>query len=331
MQRVETRALPASAAARRRRWLTGDRLTAVLMILPSIVAIAVFVYGFIGWTGYVSLSAWTSLKTDYSFVGFDNYLAIFKEPRFWSNIRNLIVFTSFFLVACLVIGLGLAMMIDSHIRAESFFRSVYIFPMALSFIVTGVAWRWIFTPGDVEPTGINLIFHNFGLDFLRGDWISDKRVLPGWYPDWSKTRIGVPMAMLPVIIAAIWQMSGFTMAMYLAGLRAISEDVKEAARVDGCTEWQLFRTVTLPMLRPVTLSAVIILGHISLKIFDLVVTMTGGGPGNLTEVPGLLMYALTFSQNNIAQGAAVAVLMLLFISVLIIPYLIYNHRTEVAG
>jgi glucose/mannose transport system permease protein len=139
------------------------------------------------------------------------------------------------------------------------------------------------------------------------------------------------MAIIPVIVAAVWQMSGFTMAMYLAGLRAIPEDVKEAARVDGCSEWQLFRNVTFPLLRPVTLSAVIILGHISLKIFDLVVTMTGGGPGNLTEVPGLLMYALTFSQNNIAQGAAVAMMMLLLISVLIVPYLISNRRAEVEG
>jgi glucose/mannose transport system permease protein len=331
MQRVEARTVPASVAASRWRWLSGDRLTAFLMILPSLVAIAVFVYGFIAWTGYVSLSAWTSLKVDYSFVGFDNYVAVFKEPRFWANARNLIVFTTFFLVSCLVLGLALALMVDARIRAEGFFRSVYIFPMALSFIVTGVAWRWIFTPGDAEPTGLNLIFHNFGLDFLRGDWISDRRVLPGWYPSWSLTRLGLPMAIVPVIVAAVWQMSGFTMAMYLAGLRAIPEDVKEAARVDGCSEWQLFRNVTFPLLRPVTLSAVIILGHISLKIFDLVVTMTGGGPGNLTEVPGLLMYALTFSQNNIAQGAAVAMMMLLLISVLIVPYLIYNRRTEVEG
>jgi glucose/mannose transport system permease protein len=127
-------------------------------------------------------------------------------------------------------------------------------------------------------------------------------VLPGWYPDWSKTRLGIPMAIIPVIVAAVWQMSGFTMAMYLAGLRGIPEEIKEAARVDGASEWQLFRRVTFPLLRPITLSAVIILGHISLKIFDLVVTMTGGGPGNATEVPGLLMYALTFSQNNIAQA-----------------------------
>lgn len=329
MQVVDRRAGAAATGARRRQWLTQDRLTAIAMLTPSVIAIAVFVYGFIAWTGYVSLSGWTTLKPDYGFVGFANYANVFKEPRFWANVRNLVVFTSIFLTACLLTGLALALMVDARVKGEGVFRAVYLFPMALSFIVTGVAWRWIFTPGDLEPTGINLLFDRLGLDFLKGAWISDRRVWPGWYPDWSKTRLGVPLAIVPVIVAAVWQMSGFTMALYLAGLRGIPEEIKEAARVDGASEWQLFRRVTLPLLRPVTLSAVIILGHISLKIFDLVVTMTGGGPGNATEVPGLLMYALTFSQNNIAQGAAVATLMLLLISVLIVPYLIYNRRGEV--
>jgi glucose/mannose transport system permease protein len=136
------------------------------------------------------------------------------------------------------------------------------------------------------------------------------------------------MAMLPVVIAAVWQMSGFTMAMYLAGLRGISDEIKEAARVDGCGEWQVFRYVVLPLLRPVTLSAVIVLAHISLKIFDLIVSMTNGGPGNATEVPGLLMYSLVFSANKFAEGAAVAICMLIFISLLIVPYLRYNTQNE---
>lgn len=229
------------------------------------------------------------------------------------------------------LGLLLAVLVDSRIRGEAFFRSVYIFPMAISFIVTGVAWRWIFTPGNYpsDATGINLLLQRFGLGFLQGDWITDKRVIPGWYPDWIKTRLGVPLAMIPVVVAAVWQMSGFTMAMYLAGLRGISEEIKEAARVDGCGEWQVFRFIVLPLLRPITLSAVIILAHTSLKIFDLVVAMTNGGPGNATEVPGLLMYALTFSSNKIAEGAAVGMVMLVLISFLIVPYLNYNRRTEV--
>lgn len=331
MQQVQTSDIPLPKATRRRRPLDRDRLVAILMIAPSVVAIAIFVYGFIGWTGYVSLTAWNTLSPDYSFVGLDNYATIFASGRFQTNVRNLIVFTAFFLVACLSIGMLLAILVDSRIKAEPFFRSTFLFPMAVSFVVTGVAWRWIFTPGDAEPSGINIIFHNLGLDFLQSRWIADTRIRPDWYPDWSKTKIGIPLAMLPVVIAAVWQMCGFTMAMYLAGLRGISEEIKEAARVDGASEGQVFRFVILPLLRPITLSAVIVLAHISLKIFDLIVTMTGGGPGNSTEVPGVLMYVLTFSSNKFAQGAAVAMVMLALISVLIVPYLVYNRRQEVEG
>jgi glucose/mannose transport system permease protein len=331
MQQAKTQEIGAGRATRRHRWLTRDRLTAMVMITPSVLAIAVFVYGFIGWTGYVSLTKWSGITPDYTFVGFKNYVDIFNTARFQTDIRNTIVFTAFFLVGCLGLGLLLAILIDSHVKGEAIFRSIYIFPMALSFIVTGVAWLWLFNPGKIptDPYGINLLFHNLGLDFLQSAWITDSTVVPGWYPDWSKTRLGVSLALIPVVIAATWQMSGFTMAMYLAGLRGISEEIKEAARVDGATEWQIFRQIILPLLQPVTLSAVIILGHISLKIFDLILTMTHGGPGNATDVPGVFMYDLTFAANKIAQGASVAVVMLLLVAVLIVPYLIYNARTEV--
>ncbi|NWG18800.1 MAG: sugar ABC transporter permease [Chloroflexi bacterium] len=317
--------------ARPARWLNRDRVIALLMISPSALAIAVFVYGFIAWTGYVSLTSWNSLATTSTFVGFDNYLSVFATGRFQTNIRNLIVFTAFFLLACLLIGLLLAVLVDSRIRFEGFFRSAYIFPMALSFIVTGVVWRWLFAPGNWpdDPTGINLLFKQLGLGFFQSAWITDTGVVPGWRVEGLRTRIGVPMAMIPVVVAAVWQMSGFVMAMYLAGLRGIPDEIKEAARVDGASEWQVFRTITLPLLQPITLSAVIILGHISLKIFDLIVTMTGGAPGNNTEVPGLYMYEITFKANKFAEGAAVAMVMLVVVALLVVPYLIYSRQTEV--
>lgn len=331
MQQAKSQNIPSSRAARRRRWLTRDRATALLMIAPSVLAIAVFVYGFIGWTGVISLTKWSGIKADYTFVGLENYAAIFNSTRFQTDIRNTIVFTVFFLIGCLLLGLALALMVDAHVKGEALFRSIYIFPMAISFIVTGVVWSWIFTPGNfpADPTGINILLDKAGLDFLQSAWITDKRILPDVRIEPIKTRLGVPMAMIPVVIAAIWQMSGFTMAMYLAGLRGIPEELREAARVDGATEWQVFRRITLPLLQPVTLSAVIILGHISLKIFDLILTMTGGGPGNATDVPGIFVYDITFNANKIAQGAAAAIVMLVLVAVLIVPYLIYNSRTEV--
>ncbi|MFO7169661.1 MAG: sugar ABC transporter permease [Chloroflexota bacterium] len=330
MQQAKPQAIGARTA-RRARWLNRDRIAALLMIAPSVIAVAIFVYGFIGWTAFISLTNWEGLRANLTFVGLENYATIFNTGRFQTNIRNLVVFTTLFLAICLVIGLLLAVLVDSRIRAESLFRSIYIFPMALSFIVTGVVWQWIFAPGNWpnDPTGINLLFKQMGLDFLQGAWTTDTSVVPGWRPEGLKTRIGIPMAMIPVIIAAVWQMSGFVMAMYLAGLRGIPDEIKEAARVDGASEWQVFRRVTLPLLQPVTLSAVIVLGHISLKIFDLIVTMTGGAPGNNTEVPGLYMYEITFKANKFSEGAAVAIVMLVVVAALVIPYLNYNRRTEV--
>lgn len=331
MAQLSTTSIAAAPPTARRRWLNRDRLTALLMITPSVIAIAIFVYGFIGWTSFVSLTKWSGIAPDYTFVGLKNYADIFRTGRFQTDIRNTIVFTACFLIGCLALGLLLALLVDARVKGEAIFRSIYLFPMSLSFIVTGVAWLWLFTPGRIpdDPTGLNLLFHRLGLDFLQSGWITDSTVVPGWYPAWSRTKLGLPIALIPVIVAAIWQMSGFTMAMYLAGLRAIPDELREASRVDGATEWQVFRLITLPLLRPVTLSAVIILGHISLKIFDLILTMTHGGPGNATDMPGTFMYDITFNANKIAQGAAVAVVMLLMVSVLIVPYLSFNLRNEV--
>lgn len=317
-----------TAATHKSRW-TLDRVAPFLMIAPSVIAIAVFVYGFIGWTTVVSLSNWHGIVPDFTFQGFGNYSEIFGTARFQTDIRNSIVFTVFFLAACLGIGLTLAVLLDSKLRGEAVFRSIYIFPMALSFIVTGTVWQWLFAPGQAgDPTGLNLLVQNFGLPVYQ-NWSAVSTEVPnGFRPSWLKTDLGVPLAMIPVVVAAVWQMSGFTMAMYLAGLRGIPEDLREAARVDGAGEWQIFRRITLPLLQPVTLSAVIILGHISLKIFDLVLTQTGGGPGNSTEVPGIYVYEITFKSNQYARGAAAAIVMLLMVAVLIVPYLIYNIRTE---
>ncbi len=333
MKQAHSGAATAPLAPARHR-INADRLIAFLLILPTLIAVAIFVYGFIAWTGFISMTAWKGLLPNYTFVGFENYATIFNQGRFQTNLRNTVVFTSFFLAGCLGIGLLLAVMLDAcRTRwGEAAFRTIYLFPMALSLIVTGVVWRWIFTPGSIpdDPTGINLLLSTWGLDWLQGKWITDSAVVPGWQIAGLKTKIGVPLAIIPIVVAAVWQMSGFTMAMYLAGLRGISDEIREAARVDGASEWQIFTRIILPLLRPVTLSAVIILGHISLKIFDLVVTMTGGGPGNATEVPGVYMYEVAFKANKFAEGAAAAMVMLIMVAVLILPYLIYNRVEDAA-
>src|SRR5689334_1280965 len=287
-----------------RRPLSGDRLAALLMILPSIIAIALFVYGFIAWNGWASLTNWRGLGSmnqvgpirfpAADFTGLSNYQRLFETPRFITDLQNNGIFTVFFLGGCVVLGMILAVLIDRQVRGETFFRNVYLFPMALSFVVTGTIWRWV---------------------FLQLGWVTN------------------PSLALPaLIIAAIWQESGFTMAMFLAALRGIPDDLREAARVDGATEFQIYRKVILPLINPVILSALIILAHLSLKIFDLVYVMTGGSPtlGYVTDMPSLYLFQLAFADNLFARAAAVAMVMLLFVAVVIVPYLWTNLRSEVA-
>jgi len=291
----------------RRALVTTDRLISIALIAPSLVVIAIFVYGFIGRTFYISLVRWNDLAPDYTFVGLANYIRLLDSERFQIDLRNTLVFTTTFIALCLAVGLLLAVLLDSGIKGEAFFRTIYMFPLAVSFIVTGVVWRWLESPSS----GLNLVFDAAGLPFLKNGWFTDP-------------SIGI----LGVVLAAFWQTSGYVMALYLAGLRGIPDELREAARVDGATEWQLFRRVILPLLNPITLTAVIILGHISLKIFDLTIAMTGPGPGFATDVPALFMYETTFFGSRFSQGASIAMVLLLLVSGLIVPYLIYNARHE---
>jgi glucose/mannose transport system permease protein len=325
---------------RRIKW---ERVVAILLILPSILAIAVFVYGFIAFTGFASLTKWNNLLPDFTLVGFSNYQRLFANQRFQIDLRNTVSFTLLFLFACLVVGFLLAFLIDQRIRAEGIFRSIYLFPMAISFIVTGVVWRWLLTPGSPElgTTGVNLLFEKVGLGFLKWGWFTNPVV---WHipPDstlgqflgriglgfLASPMFGVSAGVVSLVIAAAWQMSGYTMAMYLAGLRGISDELREAARVDGASELQIMWRIILPLLRPITLSAVIILGHISLKIYDLVVAMTGPGIGFSTDVPAYFMWDTTFRGNQFARGSSIAIVLLLMVAALIIPYLVWSTRSE---
>lgn len=295
--------------------LSRERLTTLALIAPSVAAVAVFVYGFIGWTVRASLSAWEGLIPDYTFVGFDNFATLFHNPRFQIDIRNTAIFTGLFLVACLVIGLILAILLDQLRKGEGFFRSIYLFPMAISFIVTGVVWRWLLNPATTPDrlSGINLLFHQAGLDGLISEWYT--------HPHWGIAAIVIP---------AVWQMSGFTMALYLAGLRAIPDELREAARVDGASESQIYARIVLPMLKGVTLSAVIMLGHVSLKIFDLVMAITQeGGEGFSADVPALNMWYTAFRALRFARGAAIAVIILITVALVVVPYLLSTMRSEV--
>ena len=281
-----------------RRWGPG-----LLLVLPSIVLIAVFVYGLIGWNLKASLGTQPITNGP---SGLKNYSELWGEEVRIRDLKNLAVFTVVFIIGSLVMGGVMALLLDKGVRGEGFFRSMYLFPMAVSFIAAGIVWRWMLNPGS----GLNLIFDKVGLDFLKNDW-------------WQSTP---PWGMAAIAMPAMWQMAGYIMALYLAGFRGVPEDLREAARMDGAKERQVYRYVVFPELNPVTLSALVILGHISIKVFDLILAVSG--KQGLTETPAVYMWDLIFQASNRPKGATIATILLLGVAVLVIPYLVYVVRSE---
>lgn len=288
-----------------RRWLPG-----LLLVSPSIILIAVFVYGLLGWNFKLAMTDKHDEIAEIpgNFVGLENFTGIWSEERWGLSVRHAIVFTVVFVGGALVLGWFLAFLMEKGIRVESGFRAVYLFPMAVSFIATGVVWRWLMNSATGEhAVGLNRLFHYVGLDFLQWQWFRD--------PDWGMAAMALP---------AVWQMSGYIMALFLAGFRGVPEELREAARVDGCSEWGVYRHVVLPMLRPVTLSALIILGHISLKVFDLVVAVSG--KQIITDVPATFMWTAVYDSHDPAKGATIASYIVLSVAVFVVPYLIWDAR-----
>jgi glucose/mannose transport system permease protein len=277
-----------------------------IVLAPSFFLILVFVYGFIIYTGYLSLTDSRMLPT-YEYMGWGNYTKLFGLRHWKIAVNNLAIFAILYILFCTAIGLLLAILLDQKIRAEGFLRPIFLYPMALSFIVTGTAWKWFLDPG----IGLEHIMHQWGWESFEFGWIKDRT-----------------FAIYTVVIAAVWQSSGFVMAMFLAGLRGIDSEIMKAAQIDGASGFRIYRRIIIPMLRPAFLSAFVILAHLSIKAYDLVIALTNGGPGRATEVPATFMYSYTFSRNQMGVGATSAIIMLLMIFSIIIPYLYSELRSE---
>ena len=278
-----------------------------LVLSPTLALVLVFVYGFILFTVYVSFTDSRILpfvnkdgQRTFELIGFENYEKLFRLSHWDISISNMFVFASLYIVICTAIGLMLAIFLDQKIRGEGMLRPLYLYPMALSFIVTGTAWKWFLDPG----IGLENIMQTWGWESFSFDWIKNR-----------------DFAIYTIVLAAVWQTSGFVMAMFLAGLRGIDNEILKAAQMDGASNWNLYRRIIIPQLRPAFLSAFVILAHLAIKTFDLVIAMTGGGPGRATELPATFMYSYTFSRNQMGIGAASATIMLMTIAAIMIPYL----------
>jgi glucose/mannose transport system permease protein len=290
-------------------------LPPIILISPSLILVGVFVYYLI--FGSVQLST-TDIHSFPQFagaqphesIGLGNYLDLLRTPDFQHSLKNLLLYTAVFIVGTMTFGFLWAWLLDRRSKVEGIFRSLYLFPMAVSSVAAGVVWRWLLNANvGSNASGLNRLFQSIGLGALENGWT-------------TSVNFGIAAIAMP----AIWQMSGYVMALFLAGFRGIPDELREAARVDGASEWKIYRHILFPQLSPVALSALIILGHMSLKVFDLIVSVTDYRfyP---TKAPAVDM-ANYMNTGDYALAATVGVILLLVVLVLIVPYLIHTAKED---
>jgi glucose/mannose transport system permease protein len=292
-----------SAAGWRQR---VGRAISLLILSPTLLLLCVFVYGFALWSLLISMTS-SRIVPRYDFVGLDQYVALWSMERWHVAVGNLAIFAGLFVALSVSFGLILAIFLDQKIRAENAIRSIYLYPMAISFIVTGTAWKWILNP----DLGIQRLVRDLGWTNFTFDWIANPN-----------------MSVYTLVIAAVWQSSGFAMAIFLAGLRGVDSEILKAARVDGAGAWLTYRAIVIPILRPVFLTVLVILTYQSVRSFDLVISLTGGGPGYSSDLPATFMYQFAFGRNRMALSAASAMMIFMTIAAVMVPYIYSELRRE---
>ena len=277
-----------------------------LVLTPSLGILSWFVYGFIFWTIYISFTK-SKMLPRYEIWGIDQYIRLWNMPRWHVAVENLLIFTVLFIILCIAIGILLSILLDQKIRAEGFLRTIYLYPMALSFIVTGTAWKWVLNP----TLGIEKFAHDMGFETFKFDWL----VTP-------------EMSIYTIVIAGVWQSSGFIMAIFLAGLRSVDDEIIKAAKIDGAGIFSIYSKIILPMMRPVFMSAIVILVHLSIKSYDLIIALTSGGPGISSDMPAVFMTTMAFHRSEVGLASASAIMMFLTVSAIVVPYLYSELKRE---
>lgn len=292
-----------------RTWLPG-----VVLILPSILLIGFFVYWFIIANVNTSMTDQYNRNpnAEISHVGLANYGTLLSDPGFQHALWNLLVMSVVFIAGTMFFGLIWALLLEKGVSGEGFFRSSYLFPMAVSFVAAGVVWKWLLSPAEgPQALGFNQLFQILGVPALQNKW-------------WSSPSI---FNMSAMAIPAVWQLSGYIMALFLAGFRGIDAEQREAARMDGASEYRIYRHIIFPQLSPIALSALIIVGHMSMKMFDLIYTIAGANSYQ-AAVPATVMWTQLFQKNNPALAATNATILLVIVALLVVPYLVYTNRAE---
>lgn len=277
---------------------TVRRLPEFLMIWVPLLLSAAHLISFSIWTIWISFTPSTLVPVT-GWVGLRNYNAVLASRNWQIAFDNLLLFGIAFVLLSLITGLVLAILLDQRIRGENVLRTIFLYPLAVSFVVTGTVWSWLLNPG----IGIEKLVHDLGWTAFRFDWLVNR-----------------DMAIWTIVIAAIWQSSGFAMALFLAGLRSVDADIIKAAQIDGAGPFRTYRRVILPTLWPITVTVVVVQLQFAISAFDLVRALTNGGPGIATQLPALVVYDLMFQRSQLGRGAAAAVLMLLILLAVLLPY-----------
>jgi glucose/mannose transport system permease protein len=285
---------------------TLDNLLPKLVLAPAFVLGLAFIYGFMVWNGLLSVTA-SRMLPNYELVGLAQYERLWAMDRWWVALKNLAIFGFLYVGVSMALGVFLAVLLDQKVRGEGFIRTVYLYPMALSFVVTGTAWKWILNPSE----GLQKMMQDMGWTSFTFDWL-----------------VQSDMAIYCVVIAGVWQSAGFAMALFLAGLRGVDDSIIKAAQIDGASLPRIYLRIVLPALRPVFFSTLMVLAHLAIKSFDLVMALTSGGPGYATDVPATFMFAMSFTRGQIGLGAASATIMLATVAAIVVPYLYSELRSK---
>lgn len=285
---------------------TLDKLLPKLVLAPAFVLGLAFIYGFMVWNGLLSVTA-SRMLPNYEWVGLAQYARLWEMDRWWVALKNLAIFGVLYVGLSMALGIFLAVLLDQKVRGEGFIRTVYLYPMALSFVVTGTAWKWILNPSD----GLQKMVQDMGWTHFTFDWL-----------------VQSDMAIYCVVIAGVWQSAGFAMALFLAGLRGVDDSIIKAAQIDGASLPRIYLRIVLPALKPVFFSTLMVLAHLAIKSFDLVMALTAGGPGYATDVPATFMFAMSFTRGQIGLGAASATIMLVTVAAIVVPYLYSELRSK---
>lgn len=283
-------------------------LLAYLALAPM-AAVVIFAYmGTMVWSVRLSFSSSRLLpKTD--FVGLEQYQLLFQTSRWITSLHNLAFIAVFFLLICFILGSLLAIVIDQNVRGEGLFRTVFLYPYAMSFVVAGLIWQWILNP----DLGIQKTMHDLGFSGFVLDWVVNSN-----------------MVLYAIIVATVWHGSGLVMALILAGLRGIDTELWKATRIDGIPAWRVYLSIILPMLRPMIITSLVLLSISIVKMYDVVVAMTNGGPGTASEVPAKFIMDNLFERANIGLATAASTVMLVTVVTVISP-VIYSQYFKKSG